>query len=127
MAQETTEEREETTDQATTDHNTVADKTKDRLVAEYALSGIDKPIGVAEYQLVRALPESLVTSLPTVEQLGFLADGLADCIEPLRTLYTLIQVLSGDTSEQSFNIQSSMLTIIGLNVPASLLMQALVN
>ncbi len=44
-------------------------KTKDRLVAEYALSGIDKPIGVAEYQLVRALPEPLVTSLPTVEEL----------------------------------------------------------
>jgi len=44
-------------------------KTQDRLVAEYALSGIDKPIGVAEYQLVRALPEPLVTSLPTVEQL----------------------------------------------------------
>jgi len=38
-------------------------------VAEYALSGIDKPIGVAEYQLVRALPEPLVTSLPTVEEL----------------------------------------------------------
>jgi predicted nuclease of restriction endonuclease-like (RecB) superfamily len=44
-------------------------KTHDRLVAEYALSGIEKPIGVAEYQLVRALPEPLVTSLPTVEQL----------------------------------------------------------
>ena len=44
-------------------------KTKKRLVAEYALSGIDKPIGVAEYELVRALPESLVTSLPTVEEL----------------------------------------------------------
>jgi predicted nuclease of restriction endonuclease-like (RecB) superfamily len=44
-------------------------KTQDRLVAEYALSGIEKPIGVAEYQLVRALPEPLVTSLPTVEQL----------------------------------------------------------
>lgn len=44
-------------------------KTQDRLVAEYALSGIDKPIGVAEYQLVRALPESLVSSLPTVEEL----------------------------------------------------------
>jgi predicted nuclease of restriction endonuclease-like (RecB) superfamily len=44
-------------------------KTQDRLVAEYALSGIDKPIGVAEYQLVRALPEPLVTSLPTVEEL----------------------------------------------------------
>ncbi len=44
-------------------------KTKDRLVAEYALHGIDKPMGVAEYQLVRALPEPLVTSLPTVEEL----------------------------------------------------------
>lgn len=44
-------------------------KTQDRLVAEYALSGIDKPIGVAEYELVRALPESLETSLPTVEEL----------------------------------------------------------
>lgn len=44
-------------------------RTKNRLVAEYALSGIDKPIGVAEYELVRALPEPLVFSLPTVEQL----------------------------------------------------------
>lgn len=44
-------------------------KTQDRLVAEYALHGIDKPIGVAEYELVRALPERLVNSLPTVEEL----------------------------------------------------------
>ncbi|MFO0591553.1 MAG: PDDEXK nuclease domain-containing protein [Polyangiaceae bacterium] len=44
-------------------------KTKNRLVAEYALSGIAKPMGVAEYQLVRALPEPLDTKLPTIEQL----------------------------------------------------------
>jgi predicted nuclease of restriction endonuclease-like (RecB) superfamily len=44
-------------------------RTQNRLVAEYALSGIDKPIGVAEYQLVRALPEPLDTSLPTIEQI----------------------------------------------------------
>ena len=44
-------------------------KTQKRTVVEYALSGIDKPMGVAEYQLVRALPESLLTSLPTVEAL----------------------------------------------------------
>ncbi|ROH86942.1 DUF1016 domain-containing protein [Pseudomethylobacillus aquaticus] len=44
-------------------------KTQDRLVAEYALSGIDKPIGIAEYELVRSLPETLATSLPTVEEL----------------------------------------------------------
>jgi predicted nuclease of restriction endonuclease-like (RecB) superfamily len=44
-------------------------KTKNRLVAEYALSGIAKPMGVAEYQLVRALPEPLDRRLPTVEEL----------------------------------------------------------
>lgn len=38
-------------------------------VAEYVPSGIDIPIGVAAYQLVRALLGPLVTSLPTVEQL----------------------------------------------------------
>jgi len=44
-------------------------KTQNRLVAEYALSGIDKPIGVAEYQLVRALPAPLDTSLPSIEEI----------------------------------------------------------
>ena len=44
-------------------------KTKNRFVAEYSLSGIDKPMGVAEYQLVRALPKPLDTALPTIEQI----------------------------------------------------------
>jgi len=44
-------------------------KTKKRLVAEYALSGMAKPMGVAEYQLVRALPKPLDTCLPTIEEL----------------------------------------------------------
>jgi len=44
-------------------------KTQNRLVAEYALSGIEKPIGVAEYQLVRALPEPLDTCLPSIEEI----------------------------------------------------------
>ena len=44
-------------------------KTKKKLVAEYALSGIDKPIGVAEYQLVRDLPQILEKCLPTIEEL----------------------------------------------------------
>jgi predicted nuclease of restriction endonuclease-like (RecB) superfamily len=42
---------------------------QNRLVAEYALQGIDKPIGVAEYLLTRALPEPLDTSLPSIETL----------------------------------------------------------
>ena len=54
-------------------------KTKKRLVAEYALSGIDKPMGVAEYQLVRALPEPLDTCLPTIEEIeAELAGGSDD-------------------------------------------------
>ncbi len=42
---------------------------KDRLLAEYALSGIDKPIGVSSYELTRALPVNLQSSLPTVEEI----------------------------------------------------------
>lgn len=44
-------------------------KKQNRLVAQYALSGIDKPIGVAEYELMRALPEPLDTSMPTIEEI----------------------------------------------------------
>ena len=42
---------------------------QNRLVAEYALSGIDKPIGVAEYQLLRDLPEDLGHSLPSIAEI----------------------------------------------------------
>jgi predicted nuclease of restriction endonuclease-like (RecB) superfamily len=41
-------------------------KQQNRLVAEYALSGIDKPIGVAEYKLLRDLPEALGRNLPSI-------------------------------------------------------------
>jgi hypothetical protein len=44
-------------------------KSKKGLIAEYALSGINKPMGVAEYQLVRALPTPLDTNLPSIEEL----------------------------------------------------------
>jgi YhcG PDDEXK nuclease domain len=42
---------------------------KDRMLAEYALSGIDKPIGVSSYELTCALPPSLQSALPTVEEI----------------------------------------------------------
>ncbi len=40
-----------------------------RVLAEYALRGVDKPIGVSSFELTRALPESLESSLPTIEQI----------------------------------------------------------
>lgn len=42
-------------------------KSKDKLVAEYALSDINKPMGISEYQLTQILPEKFKASLPTVE------------------------------------------------------------
>jgi len=44
-------------------------KGNDRVVAEYALSDIHKPMGVSEYELVRSLPDELRSSLPTIEQI----------------------------------------------------------
>ena len=41
-------------------------QTKDRILAEYALRGIQKPIGVSDYELTRALPDNLKTSLPSI-------------------------------------------------------------
>jgi predicted nuclease of restriction endonuclease-like (RecB) superfamily len=44
-------------------------KTKNKVVAEYALRDKTQPLGVAEYQLVASLPPELQTSLPTIEQI----------------------------------------------------------
>ncbi|TDM05993.1 MAG: DUF1016 domain-containing protein [Ideonella sp. MAG2] len=44
-------------------------KSKDRLVAEYALSDIQKPMGLSTYTLSHTLPEALRGKLPSIEQL----------------------------------------------------------
>ncbi len=44
-------------------------KSHNRVVAEYALRDSKKPIGVAEYQLVNAIPEKLQTSLPSIAEI----------------------------------------------------------
>ena len=36
---------------------------------ESALRGLTKPIGVSEYELTRALPTELKSSLPTIEEI----------------------------------------------------------
>ncbi len=42
---------------------------KNRVIVEYALRDLSKPIGVSAYLLTRALPEGLKGSLPTIEDL----------------------------------------------------------
>lgn len=44
-------------------------KTRSKIVAEYALMGLQKPIGVSEYQLTKAIPEKLKGSLPSIEEI----------------------------------------------------------
>ncbi|WPQ66595.1 PDDEXK nuclease domain-containing protein [Chitinophaga sancti] len=44
-------------------------KGKNEVMAEYALKGIGHPIGVAEYQLAKAIPEELKSQLPDISDL----------------------------------------------------------
>ena len=41
----------------------------DKVVAQYALSGYDQPIGVSDYQLSKSIPDNLKSALPTVEEM----------------------------------------------------------
>jgi len=44
-------------------------KNKDKIIAEYALRNMTKPMGVSEYRLSRVIPEKLRKALPTIEQI----------------------------------------------------------
>jgi predicted nuclease of restriction endonuclease-like (RecB) superfamily len=44
-------------------------RTKNRTVVEYTLRDTTRPIGVSQFQITEALPETLKGSLPTIEQL----------------------------------------------------------
>lgn len=44
-------------------------KSKNRVVAEYALSDKSQPMGIAEYKLLESLPTELQTGLPSIERL----------------------------------------------------------
>lgn len=42
---------------------------KDRIMAEYALRDVHKPIGISDYELGRALPKDVKSGLPSIEEL----------------------------------------------------------
>lgn len=52
-------------------------KTKNKIVAEYALQDINKPLGVAEYEakIIESLPDDLKGSLPTIEEIESELEG----------------------------------------------------
>ena len=44
-------------------------KSKNDLVAEYALKDMSKPIGVSEYKITNNLPQELENQLPSIEDI----------------------------------------------------------
>jgi hypothetical protein len=44
-------------------------KSKNKVVAEYALGDKTQPMGISEYKLLESLPEPLQTNLPSIEQI----------------------------------------------------------
>jgi len=58
---------------------------RNRIVAEYALRGVARPIGISEYELTRALPASLKSALPTVEEIEAELTAI-DTADPAATL-----------------------------------------
>jgi predicted nuclease of restriction endonuclease-like (RecB) superfamily len=42
---------------------------KNQIIAEYTLRGANKPIGISEYELTRALPRELQSSLPSIKEI----------------------------------------------------------
>lgn len=44
-------------------------QSKSKIVAEYALRGMSQPIGVAEYELNKAIPKEMKSTLPTIEKI----------------------------------------------------------
>ena len=53
-------------------------KSKNEVVAEYALGDKSQPMGVAEYKLIESLPAELQTSLPSIEQIENELQGLGE-------------------------------------------------
>jgi hypothetical protein len=44
-------------------------KSKNNTVVEYALNNMDSPIGVSEYSITKILPDTLKSSLPSIEDI----------------------------------------------------------
>lgn len=57
-------------------------KSKNQVLAEYALRDVGKPMGISVYQLTQALPERIKSSLPSIEELEAELADIADDEKP---------------------------------------------
>lgn len=57
-------------------------KSRNKVVAEYALRDTAQPLGVAEYKLLESLPAELKTNLPSIAQIERELMGSGELPEP---------------------------------------------
>ena len=65
------------------------------LVVEYALRDEGRPMGVAEYQLVEALPKDLESSLPSVERIPEVTVACERELRGMEEMGALTELLEG--------------------------------
>lgn len=53
-------------------------KTKNNVMAQYALESTNQPIGISEYQLSKLMPENIQNRLPTIEEIEATLSGIKE-------------------------------------------------
>ena len=53
-------------------------KTKNNVMAQYALESTNQPIGISEYQLSKLMPENIQSQLPTIEDIEATLSGIKE-------------------------------------------------
>lgn len=56
-------------------------KSRNKFEAEYSLKGIERPIGVSEYELTKAIPEKLKSNLPSIEEIEAELNDIEDKVK----------------------------------------------
>lgn len=82
-------------------------KTPNHTTVKYALQGIKTPMGVADYEFAKALPKSIRSELPTIEELEAALDAEAKKFEPqIDKKIKQIQNVLGQTKNKSIRKKS---------------------
>ena len=58
-------------------------KSKDKIIAEYSIKDMTKPIGIAEYTLTNSIPDNIKDNMPTIEEYSTLIQHFDTFFEPL--------------------------------------------
>ena len=86
-------------------------KTPNKTIVEYALRGVKNPLGVADFELSKALPQKLKSDLPTIEELEkemekSYEELLTPADKKLKRLKGIISQLKADAIKESKNAKN---------------------